>query len=125
MDAAPHRERIGEAVAACQRAGLLDDATFAANRTSVLRQRGWSARRIAAALGTKGVKRADVVTALGQDKVGDEAAARRYAERRRLGPWRPRDRAERRDRDIAAMIRAGFGSALARRTIDEGPDFAE
>ncbi|MCC6919178.1 MAG: RecX family transcriptional regulator [Alphaproteobacteria bacterium] len=117
-DAAEHRERVTEAIAACQRAGLLNDTVFAAHRTAALRQRGWSARRIAAALAGKGLERADIATALEQTDVDDEAAARRYAERRRLGPWRLTDRAERRARDIAAMARAGFGGSLARRVID-------
>ena len=56
-----------------------------------------------------------------QDQEDAEAAAAlRFAERRRLGPWRrdPKVRAERRDRDIAAMARQGFPVRLSIRVID-------
>ena len=57
---------------------------------------------------------------LGGDGYRERAAARRYAERRRLGPWRadPARRSGRRDRDIAAMARAGFPVRLAISVID-------
>ncbi|MCA9558512.1 MAG: RecX family transcriptional regulator, partial [Myxococcales bacterium] len=49
----------------------------------------------------------------------DLAAAARYARRRRLGPFRPAEaRAERREKDLAALGRAGFSYAIARRVID-------
>ena len=46
----------------------------------------------------------------GQDALAarEREAALAYARRRRLGPFRLRERAERRERDIAAMVRAGF-----------------
>jgi regulatory protein len=45
-------------------------------------------------------------------------AALRYARRRRLGPFRLEGRAERRDRDLAALGRQGFDYETARRVID-------
>ncbi|MFD0938320.1 regulatory protein RecX, partial [Methylobacterium trifolii] len=40
--------------------------------------------------------------------------------RRRLGPWRrPEIRALHRERDLAALARAGFPYGLARRILDE------
>ena len=46
-------------------------------------------------------------------------AARNYARRRRFGPWRNADEREaRRDRDLAAMARAGFSFQMAQRVID-------
>jgi regulatory protein len=40
------------------------------------------------------------------------------ARRRRLGPYRPAERATFREKDLAALARAGFGFALARSVID-------
>ena len=48
----------------------------------------------------------------------DDAAFAAGRTATRLGPFRPPDaRAEKRDKDIAAMMRAGFGFELARATI--------
>ncbi len=113
-------DAVDDAVAAAARAGLVDDARFAAGRTATLARRGWPARRIRAALGQKGLDGDTVSAALGAAEIDDEAAARRFAQRRRLGPWRTDDtRAERRDKDIAALMRAGFSLALARSAVDE------
>ncbi|MHA1114431.1 MAG: regulatory protein RecX, partial [Alphaproteobacteria bacterium] len=57
-------------------------------------------------------------------EAADLAAAIAYARRRRLGPWRvAAARAERRERDLAALARAGFNYDLARRVVD-APDTA-
>ena len=45
-------------------------------------------------------------------------AAVALARRRRLGPFRQKDRKEHRDRDLAAMARGGFEYQLARKVID-------
>ncbi|WP_018261727.1 regulatory protein RecX [Methylobacterium sp. WSM2598] len=115
-------------VARAGRAGLVDDASFADAKVRSLRRRGGSARAIQAKLAAKGVDRDTVRAALaahaGEGQEGpeedEEAAARAYARRRRLGPWRrSQDRVEARQRDIAALARAGFAPALARRIVDE------
>lgn len=110
---------IVEAVAASLRAGLLDDARFAAGRTATLKRRGWPERRIRAAIAQKGVDGETAAIAIEAAGLDDAAAARRFAERRRLGPWRLRDRAERREKDIAALVRAGFSLRHARAAIDD------
>jgi regulatory protein len=50
----------------------------------------------------------------------DLEAARNYARRRRLGPYRrdPEGRAERRDKDLGALARRGFRYDVAREVID-------
>lgn len=111
-------------MAACIAAGLVDDAAFAAGRTATLRRRGWPERRIRMALGQKGVAAPLVDAAIAADDGDDESAALRFAARRRLGPWRGANRAEKRDKDIAAMMRAGFSLTLARQAIDAPPDEA-
>ena len=109
--------------------GLLDDARYAAGRARSLFQRGASARRIRSALAMKGVAREFIDQAL--EDLHEEAAepelaaALGYARRRRLGPYRvAAARAERREKDLAALGRQGFGYALARRVI-EADDLSE
>lgn len=112
---------VDEAVAVSIRAGLVDDAAYARARAATLRRRGWPVRRIQAALQLKGVPREEIAAALGTQSEEDEVgAAQRFAERRRLGPWRLTQRAEKRQKDVAALIRAGFSARLARRTIEGG-----
>jgi regulatory protein len=63
-----------------------------------------------------------IEAALAEAADGDRAhelrAALRYARRRRLGPYRLQDRAERRERDLAALGRQGFDYETARRVVD-------
>ena len=67
----------------------------------------------------KGVDRTMIETALQTDGKSDDDAARVFARRRRLGPYRTGGkRDERRDKDLAAMCRAGFSFEIARRIID-------
>ena len=107
-----------------QGSGILDDRRYAEGKAQSLRRKGGSARAIRAALAVKGVARETVETALitaDEESVGAEAdlaAARRFAERRRLGPWRAKDRAAHRLKDLAALGRAGFSYDVARRVID-------
>lgn len=118
------------------RVGLLDDRVFAEARVASLHAHGASRRAILARLREKGVAAAVIEAALlglpgyeaGYDSGrADMAAAITYARRRRLGPWRPADqRDQRRERDLAALARAGFDYDLARRLIDAaGTDEAE
>lgn len=112
-------------------AGLVDDARFADTRLATLRRRGTSTRGVSAKLAAKGVPR-DVVEAAmlaerealpdGEADAIEEQAAQAYARRRRLGPYRrPDQRATHRDRDLAALARAGFAYGLARRVVDREP----
>src|SRR3954451_11028771 len=100
--------------------GLVDDRRYAEARTASLRRRGGSARLIVAKLAAKGVEREVAAAALAGDTDADErAAAKALARRHRLGPYRTRDRAAYRDKDLAALVRAGFNYGLARSVIDE------
>lgn len=108
-------------------AGLLDDRRYAETKAQSLRRRGDSARRIRLKLKMAGIDDDGAAAALAQaaDEMGDDnsaselRAALRLAERRRLGPYRPTaTRKDMRQRDIAAMARAGFSSDVARRVID-------
>jgi regulatory protein len=102
---------------------LLDDAAYARARANSLHRSGASRRKIAAMLQRKGVGRSDIAAALAalEDEYDDSelTAAYNYARRRRLGPYRvPEVRDDRRERDLAALARAGFGFDIARRVVD-------
>jgi regulatory protein len=108
--------------------GLLDDRAFAEGRVVSLHRRGASLRKIAGTLRTKGLDDDAIEGALRMlaeaTPAADFAAAIRLARRRRLGPWRdPARRGDRRDRDLAALARAGFSYELASRVVDaESPE---
>ena len=115
---------VDDIVGRFENAGLVDDRTFAAGQVASRRRRGESGRRIALKLREKGVDANVVDDALldedGPDQtVAEFAAACRFARRRRLGPMRdPDNRISRRDRDLAALARAGFSLDVARRVLD-------
>jgi len=124
-DPAEAQAWIDAIVARLQRSGLLDDKRFAEGRAASLARRGTSRRHIAQALAQKGVAREHIEAGIAHAHEGhagpreaDLAAAAAYARRRRLGPYRPADeRAGRRDKDLAALARAGFDFDVARRVI--------
>jgi len=118
------RPWVEEVVARFAAAGLVNDRSFAEGRAASLRRRGESARRIALKLREKGID-GDLIEAVMDEEDGNDAeaaelaAACRFARRRRLGPARPAaEREERRDRDLAALARAGFSLDVARRVLD-------
>ncbi len=115
-----------EIVAELVARGLVDDRALAENRAASLHRSGASRRKIAAMLASKGVGPEDVEAALAaieaQDPDAEFTAARRYAQRRRLGPWRKRGTVEdMRERELASFARAGFSYRIALRIV-EAPD---
>lgn len=122
LDEAEAARWIDAVIGKLASSGLLDDRRFAEGRARSLAQRGYGRRRIAQALAQKGVDRdtADAAVAtLDDEGISERDAAAAFAHRRRLGPFRTAaDRAERRDRDLAAMARAGFDLDTARRIVD-------
>ncbi|WP_306226418.1 regulatory protein RecX [Bosea beijingensis] len=117
-DPAAHAATLDEVVSRCIASGLVDDQRFAEARAATLRRRGRSARAVAATLAAKGVGRELAARA---SNVGDEeelAAARKAARRKRLGPWSRGDRGASRQKDLAALVRAGFTITVARAVID-------
>ena len=115
---------VAEIVERFARSGLVDDRVFAEAKVASRRRRGASAKRIQAALREKGVD-ASIITGALAEEDGDDAsaaeleAAWRLARRRRLGPYRADDqRADARNRDLAALGRAGFGFSTAKAVVD-------
>jgi regulatory protein len=109
------------------RAGLLDDAAYAASRARVLHMRGRSGRFIREDLRGRGVAAALVAGALASLEAEhpgelELSAALRHARRRRLGPFDTSGRrSERRRNHLAALARAGFSFDIAKTVVD-APD---
>jgi regulatory protein len=117
-DPAEFHDTIDEVVARSLRSGLIDDTRYAEARVASLRRRGGSARAIQAKLSAKGIDRSTIAAALEGEEGDEEQAARAFARRRKLGPFRPGERAPYRDKDLAAMARAGFRFDVARGVIE-------
>jgi regulatory protein len=117
------KQWIDELVERYQASGLLDDLRFARNCAEHLRERGASRRAIQMKLRARGVSSDAVEAVLSASAPNDElAAAQAFAKRRRLGPHRPSaERADKRQKDLAAMARAGFDRDTALRAISHGP----
>ncbi len=102
-------------------AGWLDDARFVQARVEELHRKGTSRRGIQAMLMQQGGP-SDLVRAALDSLEGDPelAAAVKVARRKRLGPYQPTQerRQERKQKDLAAMARAGFSYGIARRVLD-------
>jgi regulatory protein len=121
-DPTEFHEMIDEVVAKSLRSGLIDDTRYAEARVATLRRRGGSARAIQAKLSAKGVNRSTITAALEGEEGDEQEAARAFARRRKLGPFRPGERTPYRDKDLAAMARAGFRFDVARDVIDAEGD---
>ena len=125
-DAAEHRDWIEAVLRRLVELGHLDDDAYGAAVARRLRERGSSGRLITARLAAKGLSFDRVRNILeNEDSTdADQRAARIFIRRRRLGPYRPDPevRAERRQRDLAALARAGFSYSVASATLDEPLD---
>lgn len=128
-DAAPARETFAPAIEAAVRRmtelGMLDDAAYAKALARSEHRRGRPLRRIKMKLREKGVPEAlakDALALLDEESERDPdlEAAFAYAKRRRFGPFSSSEerREERREKDLAAMCRAGFSYGIARRVLD-------
>ncbi|WP_235860601.1 regulatory protein RecX [Roseibium suaedae] len=114
---------IDAVVDKCIRSGMVDDQAFAEAKLAADRRRGRSHRQIAMRLRSKGVNAGTVAEVLAGDEMSDLSAARIAARKKRIGAWRPETkRKDNRDRDLAALCRAGFSYQIARAVIDEDQD---
>jgi regulatory protein len=98
--------------------GYIDDAGFARARADGLRRRGYGARRVEQALRGAGIGEHHRAAARG-DAVAARQSALVLALKRGFGPFGPQppDRA-RREKQIAAMLRAGHPLDSARQLVD-------
>jgi regulatory protein len=102
--------------------GAVDDAAWAQARAGLLERRGLGARRVVEGLARGGISRE--VRAELAAQADPEAQALAYAQRRRLGRFRPAGPGapDQRRRDMAAMLRAGHGWEAARAALENGED---
>jgi regulatory protein len=120
---------VEELIARFVRSGLIDDRAYAAQKAASLQRRGGSRFGIRGKLRQKGVEAGlidDAMSTLddGGSGTGEFAAACALVRRRRLGPCRPAaKRGLMRQKDLAALARAGFGLDIARRALS-APDIA-
>lgn len=98
--------------------GYIDDAAYARARSGELLRRGYGPRQVSQALGQAGIGEELRVAVRASDHEA-RAAALHFARKRRFGPFAagPADRAIR-EKQLAAMIRAGHGFAVARAVLD-------
>ena len=117
---------IDDIVAKFVHAGVIDDRAFAQTKARSLHRRGTSTRVTRQKLRMAGIDGDTLDQALaGLDQELDTdpqqrewQAAMALARRRRLGPFRQKDRQVHRLRDLAAMARGGFDYDVARKVID-------
>lgn len=102
--------------------GYIDDAVFARGKAQGLLRRGYGARRIDQALGAAGI-----AEPLREESRGTEMERRRaaliMARKRRFGPFGVREEGARldpvvREKQVAALLRAGHPLALAREVVN-------
>ena len=113
---------IESVVNQCIELGLVDDTAYGRALVRRIRNRGGSLRRVQSELIKKGVPHDICGDLLRELKESDTEleTAQIYARRRRLGPHRrpPEKRDEYRQKDLAAMARAGFPSSIIMAVLD-------
>ena len=115
----PATARVEALVASLAELGYVDDRAFGEARTRGLSRRGFGPRRVTADLGAAGLPR-ELASELGET-VDAQAAAERFAERRRFGPYdRSPPDPDRHRKQVAAMLRAGHGYDVVRRVLAGG-----
>lgn len=103
--------------------GYVDDAGYALAKSRSLAGRGYGKRRLSVALRLAGVEDADSDAARAYADEEAIAAAVRFAQRRRIGPFARSEAADpaERDKAIGAMLRAGHDFAIARAIVAMPP----
>jgi regulatory protein len=110
---------IEAAVARMTELGLLDDAEYASSLARQSRARGESINKIRLRLKAKGLDATAIAAALMPLDHDEHGAATRYAQRKRLGPYRRNPgKPDQPNRDIAALCRAGFSIAVSRKVVE-------
>ncbi len=127
-DPAPLLEALPPIIAGLEKQGVLSDRNLAEAKARAMIRRGGSRAKIMANLAGKGIDAETAAAALARMKLEfddpDFDAALAYARRRRLGPFRVDAEARwaNRQKDLAALGRAGFSGGIARRVLDSDPE---
>lgn len=103
-------------------AGYVDDRSFAEQKGAALARRGYGARRVAETLRAAGLTEEDRAPVLEEAHADALDSALRLARRKRIGPFAA-ERADPRERErqLAALLRAGHGMAIARQVVNSMP----
>jgi regulatory protein len=102
--------------------GFVDDVAFAGMKAASLTRRGYGKARVKSVLAASGIVGEDGSEALAHADEQRLAAALRFAQRRRIGPYAEAQAdLPARQRALAAMLRAGHPLDLARRIIAAPP----
>ena len=107
---------VAETVARYVELGYIDDESYARMKSGSLLRRGYGARRVNQALGQAGIAE-ELRAEVAPGQVAAREAAATYARRRRFGPYGVADPATR-EKQLAAMVRAGHGFDAARALVD-------
>lgn len=115
----PDTAAVAERMAAL---GYVDDRAFAEARAGTLTRRGLGARRVTMEWRAAGIDEEDAAALAPGVAEQALAAALAFARRKRIGPF-ARDIADRdeRQRQLAAMLRAGHPVGLGRRIVAASP----
>lgn len=105
---------LAERFVAC---GYIDDEAYARAKSGGLLRRGYGPRRVAQALGAAGIAE-EIREEVKAGDAEERRAALALASRRRFGPWGEKPEREARQKQLAAMLRAGHGFDAARAVID-------
>ena len=102
--------------------GYIDDRAFAEARAAAFQRRGYGERRLDQALRQAGISEEDSEQARDEARESALAAALRFAERKRIGPYAQAepDR-EARQKALASMLRAGHRMDVAQRIVNARP----
>ena len=118
------RAIVREVAGGLVRAGVIDDAAFAAARAARLARAGRSRRAVAAHLAAKGVT-PEVAEAALPEPERELLSALTYARKRRLGPFREQADPAARLQDLGRLARAGYARDVAERALDMASAEAE
>jgi len=102
--------------------GYVDDRGYALAKSRALTGRGYGKRRVIDALRVAGVDEVDGEAARDHAEAEAVAAALRFAQRRRIGPYAALSTFDpkQQEKALAAMVRAGHGFGLARAIVNLG-----
>jgi regulatory protein len=103
--------------------GYVDDAGYALAKSRALAGRGYGKRRVTEALRVAGIADEDCAAAQAHAEAEQVAAALRFAEKRRIGPFGEPGRCDprRNEKALGAMVRAGHPFDLARAILSLPP----
>ncbi len=122
----PFLPMIEDLIARYEKTGLLNDKVFAEAKVASLRRQGRSKRAIQAKLQAKGLPTDEIDAALThidsshEDGTAEMAAAQAFIKRKKLGRYRKTPIVDIKDKqkELAAMGRAGFSFEVARAALE-------